>query len=274
MTKRKIFFILAFLLIFQIKLYAQSDAIYASYKYTMGDNDTKNDAKRICFLEAKRLCIEKAGTYIESQTDVTNWQLTRDEIKTYASALLKVEIVSEELEFKGENITVSMTVKAEIEKNYIEEKIREIKENDDLQIKIKEQQKKINELESEIRNIQNQLSTDDVDKVIKLRKERKDAFENIDELEAIKYEIKKKTTLAVKNIELGMTPKEVVRLIGEPRAIVSRGGTRYGDPRYNYGNVWVVFESGVVSCLVRAEYFKKGLDREHYRVVWPQAIIK
>ncbi|TKJ37962.1 hypothetical protein CEE37_13450 [candidate division LCP-89 bacterium B3_LCP] len=269
MTIRKIFYLVVLLQIFQIKLYAQSDEIYASYKYVMGDNDTKNDAKRICFLEAKRLCIEKAGTYIESQTDVTNWKLTRDEIKTYAAALLKVEIVSEELDFKGESISISMTVKAEIEKNYIEEKIREIKENDDLQIKIKDQQEKIDELESEIRNIQNQLSTDDVDEVVKLRKKRKDAFENIDELEAIKYEIKKKTKLAVENIELGMTPSEVVRLIGEPRAIES-----YDGPKYNYGNVWVVFESGVVSCMIRAKYYNSAYNGSFYRDYKPQAIIK
>ena len=77
----------------------------------MGDNDTKNDAKRICFLEAKRLCIEKAGTYIESNSKVINGKLTRDEIRTYAAAILKVEIVSEETKFIGENAAILMTVK-------------------------------------------------------------------------------------------------------------------------------------------------------------------
>ena len=77
----------------------------------MGDNDTKNDAKRICFLEAKRLCIEKAGTYIESNSKVINGKLTRDEITTYAAAILKVEIVSEETKFIGENVAILMTVK-------------------------------------------------------------------------------------------------------------------------------------------------------------------
>lgn len=62
---------------------ASKETIYASYKYALGDSDTKSDAKRIAFIEAKRLCLEKAGVYLESNTEVLNSQLSKDEIKTY-----------------------------------------------------------------------------------------------------------------------------------------------------------------------------------------------
>ena len=81
---------------------AKPHVIYASYKYIVGDNDTKNDAKRVCFMEAKRRCLEKAGTYIESQTVVRNYKLTKDEIRTYTAAIIRVEIVSELVEFQHE----------------------------------------------------------------------------------------------------------------------------------------------------------------------------
>ena len=73
-------------LLFPIYSAEAGEIIYASHKYTMGDNDTKNDARRICFLEAKRQAIEKAGTYLESTTEIRNFQLTRDEIRTFAGA--------------------------------------------------------------------------------------------------------------------------------------------------------------------------------------------
>ena len=88
MEKRN--FALSFFVIFFISIFlssvvlAKSEVVYANYKYTMGDNDTKNDAKKIAFIEAKRLCIEKAGTYIESNTEVADFRLSKDEIKTYA----------------------------------------------------------------------------------------------------------------------------------------------------------------------------------------------
>jgi len=236
----------------------------------MGDNDTKNDAKKICFIEAKRLCVEKAGTYIESNTEVKNYKLTRDEINTYTAAILKVEIISEKTEFIGESIAIIMTVKAEIDANYIFEKIKQIKNNKKLENDIKYQQLQLKSLESKIRSMQKNLATKDVDKIIENRKKRKELFDKIDEIDKIKIEIRSKTKLAVENVELGMTPDEVIKVAGKPRSIVGNSP----DLRYNYGNVWVVIESGVVSCLVKAKYFKKWMGRDNYQFYKPNAIIK
>ena len=94
--------------------------IHASHKYIMGDNDSKNDARKMCFIEAKRKALEMAGTYIKSSTEIKNLQLTKDEITIYSSALLKVETVKEEWKFIGENLAVFLTVKADVDTGYIE----------------------------------------------------------------------------------------------------------------------------------------------------------
>ena len=162
------------------------EIIYASSKYTMGDNDTKNDARRICFLEAKRLAIEKAGTYLESTTEIRNFQLARDEIRTFAGAILKVEIVSEEVKFVGESVTIFMTVKADVDVDSFREKVKQIKADRDLEAKVKEQQLQIGAMEGKIKDLQKTLATKNLDEVVKARVERKEAFERIDELEKIK----------------------------------------------------------------------------------------
>ena len=138
--------------------------------------------------------------------------------------------------------------------------LKEFQEN------IKEQQKQINELENKIRNMQKQLMTNDIEKIKGLRKERKITFEKIEELEKIHFEIKDKTQLAVENIEIEMTPIEVVKLIGEPRAKTKEA--------YNYGKVWIKFENGVTSCLIRIEHFNNSYNRSHYQSLCPEAIIK
>ena len=125
---KKLYLIIIFiLLIFSPKIYSQTETVYASYRYIMGDNDSKNKAKKICFQEAKRLCLEKAGTYIESITEIKNYRLTKDEIKSYSAATLKVEIVSEKTEHTGESMAISMTVKAVVNINSLKEGIREMK---------------------------------------------------------------------------------------------------------------------------------------------------
>ena len=159
-----------------------------------------------------------------------------------------------------------MTVKATVDVDNIENNIEKLKNNKEFQENIKEQQKQINELENKIRNMQKQLMTNDIEKIKGLRKERKITFEKIEELEKIHFEIKDKTQLAVENIEIEMTPIEVVKLIGEPRAKTKEA--------YNYGKVWIKFENGVTSCLIRIEHFNNSYNRSHYQSLCPEAIIK
>ena len=250
--------------------YPASETIYASYKYTMGDNDTKNDAKRICFIEAKRLAIEKAGTYIESTTEVNNFQLTRDEIKTFAGAIVKVDIASEEIKFVGESTVIFMTVKADVDVDSFRERVKQIKADRDLEAKVREQQREIGAMEGKIKDLQKTLATKDFDEVVKARMDRKEAFEKIDELEKIKLDIRAKTNVAIRNVELRMTKEEVIRIAGRPRSI----GDIQGIAESNYGDVWVIFESGVVSCIVSADVFRSGAPCFYYRNSKRSSVIK
>ena len=81
----------------------------------------------------------------------------------------------------------------------------------------------------------------------------------------------KNLKLDVENIELGMTPDEIVKVAGRPRYIVE---WYTGNMKYNYGKVWVVIENGVVTCLVRAKDFEEYWGRSDYQSINPKAIIK
>lgn len=236
---------------------AKTEVIYASHKSVMGDNDSKNDVRRMCFLEAKRKVLEKAGTYIESQTKVKNYQLTKDEISTYSAALLKVEVIKEEWKLSGENMAIVMTVKAAVDTNYVEKQLSKIKTDTSVQKKIKDQQRQLQQLELKVVNLHKQLATADAPKAAPLRKERNVVFKEIDELEAKKIQIlskiKAKTKDALKYVERGMTPGDVRTLVGSPRSIDCAVGGGPGD--WNYGKIWVIFEGGVVKCLIRSNCF-------------------
>lgn len=84
--------------------------IMANHRYVMGDNDSKAEARRNCFMEAKRLCLEKAGMYLESNTTIQNYQMTQDEIRTYAGAIIQVQILSEDYSIVGKNLALEMIV--------------------------------------------------------------------------------------------------------------------------------------------------------------------
>jgi hypothetical protein len=238
-------------------LFAQSkEIIYARYKYTLGDSDTKNDAKKIAFIQAKRLCLEQAGTYIESNTEILDFRLSKDEIKTYTGGILKVEIVSEEFKAVDETLTLFMEVKADVDLREVSDSLKRVKNDSTFAKTIKEQEKQLQNLEDKIRNLQVQLSNGDYNKTAKIRQERKIIFTKIDALEKIKAEIQSKTSLAIDNIVAGMTPKEVTEILDYPRS------NDYGN--YNYGNVWIIFKGGIVDCIVDATAYRWGKDCNAY----------
>ena len=230
---------------------ASKETIYASYKYALGDSDTKSDAKKIAFIEAKRLCLEKAGVYLESNTEVLNSQLSIDEIKTYTGGILKVEVVSEQFKAVGETLTLFMEVKAEVDLKEVSENLKRVKTDKIFARKIKDQEKQLQSLEEKIRKMQKQLSNEDFDKTSIIRQERKKVFTKIDELEQIKNTINSKAQEVAVKIEVGMSTEDVIKLVGQPRKKDDCLSKLY----YNYGKSWIIFESGIVRCIVPSDKF-------------------
>jgi hypothetical protein len=75
----------------------------------------------------------------------------------------------------------------------------------------------------------------------------------------------------VKNVELGMTPDEVIKAAGRPQYIIEWYA---GNLKYNYGNTWIIIENGAVTCLVRSKHFEEYWGRSDYEREKPKAIIK
>lgn len=242
--------------------FAEIKTIEESCEYVMGDNDAKIDAKRLCLFEAKRKVLERVGTYVESSTNVLNFNLTKDEIKAYTAGLIKTEIVSDQISFNGQNTVIRMKIKADVDTSALESKMIEIHKDKDLSSKYGKMQDDYNKLEKQVGELQDKLrKTSDWATTEKVRLEREDAFNKLSALEKVKADIKQKTTIAVKNVEIGMTRDEVIKLVGEPRSV------RY--PHLNYGNVWVVFENGIVRLLVDAKCFTGYRLTSYYNSVNP-----
>jgi len=230
----------------------QSDTIYASYRYVMGDSDTKTEAKQICFLEAKRLCLEQAGTYIESQVRVENYQLAKDEITTYSASFLQVEIVSEETEIIGESMAIHTTVRAIIDPIELRDQLKRFKEDHELEQQMVKETQDQQKVENEILRLRDELQKSSPEQRENLRVQLKDALQRMQTSEDKKQRIISATHLALKNIQIGMSPEQVLKVAGLPLDKIKHKG----DLRLNYGMVWVIFKRDRVTCLVKALHFQ------------------
>lgn len=103
---------------------AAIEEIEATGKYYLGDNDTRIDGHRLALMDAKRNALEKAGTYVRSITEVKDFQLTRDDIRSYTAGIVEVTEMSEpKWEMVGQTQRVTVTVKARVDKDEITKKI-------------------------------------------------------------------------------------------------------------------------------------------------------
>jgi hypothetical protein len=226
---------------------AAPTTIMETCDFVLGDNDTKNEAREVSFVRCKRRLLERAGSFIQSNVQVTNGKLSKDQVTTYAAAVLSVEVVKERFFFKGESMVLEQTVKARVDLADVKKRLAAIIGDKSVSRKVEGQQKQITDLEKRVEELRQELGSAKTSRAKSIRKEQNIVLGRIDELSKLKIAIMQKiasaSTDVIRLVERGMTKDEVLKLAGKPRVQYNR--------QYNYGRVWVQFENGLVGCLLK-----------------------
>ncbi len=75
--------------------FAETKTFIKEYIYQASEADSKLSSRTIALEQVKRLLIEEIGTYLTSQTEVINFKITTDKIKTLAAGIVRTEIIQE-----------------------------------------------------------------------------------------------------------------------------------------------------------------------------------
>jgi tetratricopeptide (TPR) repeat protein len=135
--------------------FAEPSSIISEGKYVMGDLDTRKDAKTQALIEAKRMAMEKAGTYLQSTTEVKNFQLSKDQIKTIAAGIMSVEILSEDWKMSGDNMVLTIKIRATVDTSNLKNRISKMQEGDSTE-SFKEVQSQLAALQKELAELKKQ----------------------------------------------------------------------------------------------------------------------
>jgi tetratricopeptide (TPR) repeat protein len=141
--------------------FAESKVVTSEGKYVMGDLDTKKDARAIALMEAKRSALEQAGTYLESSSEVKNYELTKDEINSLTSGVVSVEVLKEDWKMSGENLMVTVLIRATVDTSNLEERISALKDDKESVEELKDIQAQLAALQEELQELKAER-TDDV----------------------------------------------------------------------------------------------------------------
>lgn len=129
-------------------------------EYIMSEFETIDIAKQRAKQKAERAAQEKAGVFVESNTEVVNMMVTKDEVRTMTGGILKVVDVQYQLTplADGKSLIVRATVKADIDSDDIDkwlnrgtgERSELVAQNMELQKAIAAQDEQITELKRQL----------------------------------------------------------------------------------------------------------------------------
>jgi len=89
--------LISFLLVIFIphSAFAKMKTFIKEYTYRASEADSKLSSRTTATAEVKRLLLEELGTYLESITEVKNFQLAKDQITALTAGIVKTEIIDE-----------------------------------------------------------------------------------------------------------------------------------------------------------------------------------
>lgn len=91
------------------------------YRYQASDADSKLSCRTISLEQVKRLLLEQLGTYIDGESQVKDFKLTKDQITTLMAGIVKVEIIDEQWDGKTHYLKAKLSADpAEITKHLAE----------------------------------------------------------------------------------------------------------------------------------------------------------
>lgn len=134
----------------------QIKTITSTVKQPFGGSQSPDDARVAAIAKAKREALEKAGTYLESLTDVKNNILEKDEIIAIAAAVLKVEVVSQKNYASDDAFGIVIVAKVDVDTGSLEKRVKALMKDRGLLKKYEESKRREKELLAKIERLESE----------------------------------------------------------------------------------------------------------------------
>ncbi len=112
--------VVVFGIFFPLYLNAAVKTVVKEYTYQASELDNKVSCRTLAMIQVKRLFLEELGTYLESITEITNFQITNDAIKSITAGFVKTKVLNEKWDGKTYWVKVEMTADPEDVKKSIQ----------------------------------------------------------------------------------------------------------------------------------------------------------
>jgi TPR repeat protein len=148
------------ILVLSTVAFAESKTFTATHTYILGDSDSKDDARQRCLLEVKRKILEQAGVYIESASEVKNFDLMKDKIASFAAAVMHITETKEEVGFQQGHMTLTLKVNAQVDVTEMRKQLAARHVEGNVRDDVTAQKERLQSLEAQVKAMQGRNSSE------------------------------------------------------------------------------------------------------------------
>ena len=153
--------VLVFLFTIANLAFAETKVFVEEYTYQASEYDSKVSCRALALEQVKRLLLEKLGTYLESDTEVKNFQLTKDQIVILTAGIVTAEIIDE----KWDGKTYYLKAKISAAPKDVAKSIDKLRHDRQKTKELEETKKKADEALREVEKLRKELEISKAGKV-------------------------------------------------------------------------------------------------------------
>ncbi|MBU4321118.1 MAG: hypothetical protein KJ739_08540, partial [Nitrospinae bacterium] len=141
--------------LFSISLsFAGNVTFIKEYTYQASELDSKASCRTISLEMVKRLLLEELGTYLISETEVKDFKLTKEQVKTYSAGIVGAEIIED----KWDGKTYWLKAKVSADPKEAAKALKKIMDDQFKARELEETRKKAEELTKEVERLNKELA--------------------------------------------------------------------------------------------------------------------
>jgi tetratricopeptide (TPR) repeat protein len=156
--------------------YSETKVFIREYLYQASEADSKISSRAIALEQVKKLLLEELGTYLESQTEIRNFQLIKDQVTAITAGIVNTEIINE----KWDGATYWIKAKIAADPNEVIKNIEAIRKDSQKSRALEESNKNIESALKDIESLKKELDITKADK-----NKMKEYEKNINKLKAV-----------------------------------------------------------------------------------------
>ena len=133
--------------------FAETKVFVEEYTYQASEADSKLSSRVVALEQAKRKLLEKLGTYLESETEVKNFQLTKDQIVILTAGIVRAEVIDE----RWDGTTYYLKAKMAVDPKDVVNSIDKLRQDRQKTKELEETRKKADEALREVEKLKKEL---------------------------------------------------------------------------------------------------------------------